>query len=177
MLNKRNQLNINIDENLLKDLKAHALSKNLPLSVFIRNSLREIVAGKKEENVSLKNEPFTDEHAFNCTNFMKAIFQKMRLKEIYKNDVEAFNSLLKFIKTSNLWNESYTNRLKEILLEESSSNFKAEELNYLSKSRELECPIYIGIKEWTGCVEYPNQDLICNLGGSLVPLIASQFES
>ena len=87
-----------------------------------------------EETISSKN-PFTDKQAINCTSFMKAVFQKMRLKELYKNDVEAFNSLLKFIKTSNLWNESYTNRLKEILLEESSSYFKAEELNYLSKSR------------------------------------------
>ena len=176
-MTKRTQLNINIDENLLKELKKLALSKNLALSVFIRNSLREIASGSTDEILSLKNKPFTDKQAINCTSFFKAVFQKMRLKESYKNDVEAFNNLLKFIKTSNLWNEIYTNRLKEILLEESSSTFRAEELNYLSNNREFECPIYIGIKEWTGCVEYPNQDLICNLGGSLVPLIARQFES
>ena len=145
------------------------------MSVFIRNSLREIVAGKREENVSLKNKPFTDEHALNCTNFMKAIFQKMRLKELYKNDVEAFNDLLKNIETSNQWNDFYTKRLKEVLLDEFYAPFNAEELNGMTKDRECECPIYLGLKNWTGFVEYPNQDLICNLGGSLVPLIASQF--
>ena len=176
-MTKRTQLNINIDEDLLRELKKLALSKNLTLSVFVRNSLREIVSGSKDEILSLKNKPFTDKQAINCTSFMKAIFQKMLLKGSYKNDLEAFNDLLKFIKTSNLWNDIYTNRLKEILIGEYSFTFKAEELNYLSNNREFECPIYIGLKEWTGCVEYPNQDLICNLGGSLIPLIANQFEA
>ena len=176
-MTKRTQLNINIDEDLLRELKKLALSKNLTLSVFVRNSLREIVSGSKDEILSLKNKPFTDKQAINCTSFMKAIFQKMLLKGSYKNDLEAFNDLLKFIKTSNLWNDIYTNRLKEILIGEYSFTFKAEELNYLSNNREFECPIYIGLKEWTGCVEYPNQDLICNLGGSLIPLRANQFEA
>ena len=175
-MNKRTQFNINIDEILLKELKNLALSENLALSVFIRNSLREIVSDKRNQTLSLNNKPFTDIQAFNCTSFMKAIFQQMRLKESYKNDVEAFNDLLKHIETSNQWNDFYTKRLKEVLLDYSDNAFKAEELNGLTNNRECECPIYLGLKNWTGSVEYPNQDLICNLGGSLVPLIASQFE-
>ena len=50
-----------------------------------------------------------------------------------------------------------------------------KELNDISRKRQCECPIYLGLKEWTGCIEYPNQDLICNLGGSLVPLIENQI--
>ena len=68
------------------------------------------------------------------------------------------------------WNEDYTKRLKEILLDDSTSPWKAEELNSITRKRECECPIYLGLKEWIGSIEYPNQDLICNLGGSLVLL-------
>ena len=175
-MSKRTQLNINIDENLLKELKKLALLENLALSVFIRNSLRAIVSNKKNNTLSLKNEPFTDKQAINCTSFMKAVFQKMRVKKIFQNDLNAFNDLLSHIETSKQWNDIYTMRLKEVLLDVSANPFKAEELNEITKDRECECPIYLGLKEWTGLIEYPNQDLICNLGGSLVPLIASQFE-
>ncbi len=174
-MSKRTQLNINIDEYLLKELKQLALSKNLALSVFIRNSLRNIVSGKRDETLSLKNQPFTEKQALNCTSFMKAIFQKMRVKKIFKNDIDAFNSLLSHIELSKQWNDIYTMRLKEVLLDVSSTPFTAEELNDMTKDRECECPIYFGLKEWTGCVEYPTQDLICNLGSSLILLIENQF--
>ena len=174
-MSKRTQLNINIDESLLKELKKLALSDNLALSVFIRNSLRNIVSSKREETLPLKNQPFTEKQALNCTSFMKAVFQKMRVKKMFKNDMDAFNKLLCHIKTSKQWNDIYTMRLKEVLLDVSATPFTAEELNDITKDRECECPIYIGLKEWTGCVEYPTQDLICNLGGSLVLLIENQF--
>ena len=174
-MSKRTQLNINIDESLLKELKQLALSENLALSVFIRNSLRDIVSGKRGEISPTKQKPFTEKHALNCTNFMKAIFQKMRVKKIFKNDLDAFNNLLSHIETFKQWNDSYTKRLKEVLLDDTATPFKAEELNEMTKNRECECPIYLGLKEWTGCIEYPTQDLICNLGGSLVQLIDDQI--
>ncbi|MBO8219731.1 hypothetical protein [Prochlorococcus marinus] len=173
-MTKRTQLNINIDEPLLKELKKLALSQNLPLSVFIRNSLRDIVSGNTEETISLKS-PFTDKQAYNCTSFMRAIFEKMRLKKTFKNDLDEFSDLLKHIESSKQWNDVYTKRLKEVLLDEFATPFKAEELNEISRQRKCECPIYLGLKEWTGCIEYPTQDLICNLGGSLVPLIENQI--
>ena len=174
-MSKRTQLNINIDESLLKELKKLALSENLALSVFIRNSLREIVSGERGRILSTKQKPFTEKHAINCTSFMKGVFQKMRVKDIFTNDLDAFNNLLSNIKKSKQWNDNYTKRLKEVLLDDTATPFKAEELNDMSKDRQCECPIYIGLKEWTGCVEYPTQDLICNLGGSLVLLIENQF--
>ena len=174
-MDKRTQLNINIDDSLLKELKQSALLENVPLSVFIRNSLRNIVSGKKEEILSTKQNPFTEKQALNCTSFMKAIFKKMRSKKIFKSDLDAFNKLLSHIEKSKQWNDIYTKRLKEVLLDDKATPFKAGELNEMSKSRECECPIYFGLKEWTGCVEYPTQDLICNLGGSLVLLIENQF--
>ena len=65
--------------------------------------------------------------------------------------------------------------MKEVLLDVATTPFKAAELNDMSKNRKCECPIYLGLKEWTGCDEYPTQDLICNLGGSLVLLIENQI--
>ncbi len=174
-MDKRTQLNINIDETLLRELKKLALSENLPLSVFIRNSLRKIVSNKTEEILPIKNKPFTEKQAQNCTSFMKKIFQKKRVKNLYGSDMEAFNELLKHIETSDQWNVIYKKRLKEVLLDVAPTSFKAKELNDMSKNRECECPIYLGLKEWTGCDEYPTQDLICNLGGSLVLLIENQI--
>ena len=152
-----------------------ALSENLALSVFIRNSLRKMVSGKNENLLSTRNKPFTEKQALNCTNFIKAIFQKKRVKKLYKNDMEAFNDLLKHIQIFKQWNPTLTKRLKEILLDVSANPWTAEELNHITRNRDCECPIYLGLKEWTGCIEYPTQDLICNLGGSLVLLIENQF--
>lgn len=174
-MSKRTQLNINIDESLLKELKQLALAENLALSVFIRNSLREIVSSERGGILFTKQKPFTEKQAINCTSFMKGVFQKMRVKDIFTNDLDAFNKLLSNIKKSKQWNDNYTKRLKEVLLDDTAIPFKAEELNDMTKDRQYECPIYIGLKEWTGCVEYPTQDLICNLGGSLVLLIENQF--
>ena len=98
-MTKRTQLNINIDETLLKELKKFALIQNLPLSVFIRNSLRDIVSGNTEETISSKK-PFTDKQAYNCTSFMRAIFAKMRLKKTFKNDLDAVSNLLKYIEVT-----------------------------------------------------------------------------
>ena len=106
---------------------------------------------------------------------MRALFQKKRTKYSYANDLEAFNELIKYIETSSQWNDFYTKRMKEVLLENSGDSWTAEELNHMSKDRECECPIYLGLKEWIGSIEYPNQDLICNLGGSLVLLIEDKI--
>ena len=172
---KRTQLNINIDETLLKELKKLALAENLPLSVFIRNTLRNVVLGKTEEILFIKNKPFTEKQAQNCTSFMKKLFQKKRVKNLYGSNIEAFNELLKHIETFDQWNVIYKKRLKEVLLDVATTPFKAEELNDMSRNRECECPIYLGLEKWTGCDEFPTQDLICNLGGSLVLLIENQI--
>ena len=79
-MSKRTQLNINIDETLLKEFKKIALSENLALSVFIRNSLRNLVSGRNEKILFTKQKPFTDTQALNSSSFMKVIFQKMRIK-------------------------------------------------------------------------------------------------
>ena len=173
-MNKRHQLNINIDEALLKQLKACALAEDLALSVFIRNSLRKLVSSKKGDFPTKKN-PFSEMDALNCTNFMRALFQKKRVKKPYSSDLDAFSELITHIEPSEQWNTGYTKRLKEILLDDSTTPWSAEELNSITRKRAFECPIYLGLKKWTGSNEYPAQDLICNLGGSLVLLIEDKI--
>ena len=48
---------------------------------------------------------------------------------------EAFNELLTHIETSKQWNDIYTMRLKEVLLDVSATPFKAEELNDMLKQK------------------------------------------
>ena len=49
-------------------------------------------------------------------------------------------------------------------------------MNDLTLNRECECPIYAGLKIWTGSDEFPSQDLICDLGSSLVPIIENNIK-
>ena len=90
---------------MLKELKKLALSENLALSVFIRNSLRNIVSGKREEILSGEQKPFTEKEALNCSSIMKVIFKKMRVKKIFKKDLEVFINLLIHIENSKQWND------------------------------------------------------------------------
>ena len=106
---------------------------------------------------------------------MKSLFQKASQKLNYPNHEVAFKSLISQIEKFNQWDDSYSIRLKSVLLG-SAEPWTSSELNKLTLDRECECPIYAGLKIWTGSDEFPSQDLICDLGSSLVPLIASQFE-
>tara|TARA_Y100000589_G_C26799375_1_gene485099 strand:- start:230 stop:427 length:198 start_codon:yes stop_codon:yes gene_type:complete len=65
--------------------------------------------------------------------------------------------------------------LKEILLNDLTYPWNAEELNSITRERKCECSIYLGLKEWIGSNEYPTQYLICNLGRSLILLIEDKI--
>ena len=134
-MKKRHQLNINIDEALLKQLKTCALSEDLALSVFIRNSLRKIVSSKREDFSNKKN-PFSEMDALNCTNFMRALFQKKRVKKPYASDLDAFNELITHIESSEKWNKVYKT-IERILLDNSTSPWNAKELNTINKKKRM----------------------------------------
>ena len=172
MTKKRTQLNINIDEELLKALKFKALSKNIKLNTLVKQILSE-----NTKSLTVDNSPnrFSDNDAINCTNFMKSLFQKASKKLNYPNHEVAFKSLISQIEKFNQWNESYSIRLRSVLLGTGGS-WTSSELNKLTLDRECECPIYAGLKIWTGAEEFPSQDLICDLGSSLVPIIENNIK-
>ena len=172
MTKKRTQLNINIDEELLKALKFKALSKNIKLNTLVKQILSKNTNSSAVEDTSNR---FSDNDAINCTNFMKSLFQKTSQKLNYPNYEEAFKSLISQIEISNQWNPTYSIRLKSVLLGTAEA-WTSSELNKLTLDRECECPIYAGLKIWTGSEEFPSQDLICDLGSSLVPIIENNIK-
>ena len=172
MTKKRTQLNINIDEELLKALKFKALSKNIKLNTLVKQILSE---NTKSLTLDVSSNRFSDHDAINCTNFMKSLFQKASKKLNYPNQEEAFKSLISQIEKFDQWDDAYTKRLNSVLLG-SAEPWTSSELNNLTLDRECECPIYAGLKIWTGSDEFPSQDLICDLGGSLVPIIENNIK-
>ena len=102
-------------------------------------------------------------------------YLKTSQKLNYSNNEEAFISLISQIEKFNQWNESYSRRLESVLLG-SAEPWTSSELNKLTLDRECECPIYAGLKIWTGSDEFPSQDLICDLGSSLVPIIENSIK-
>ena len=171
-MKKRTQLNINIDEELLKALKFEAISKNIKLNTLVKKILYE----NTESNFSnLPSTGFSDKDAINCTNFMKSLFQSASKKLKYQSEGEAFESLNSIIQKYEQWDSSNSSRLKSVLIE-NGNPWTSSELNNLTKSRQCECPIYAGLKIWTGSAEFPSQDLICDLGSSLVPIIENSIK-
>ena len=172
MTKKRTQLNINIDEELLKALKFKALAQNIKLNTLVKQILSENTNSLTAVDRSSR---FSDNDAINCTNFMILLFQKTSQKLNYPNNEEAFKSLISQIEKFDQWNHTYSIRLKSVLLS-SAEPWTSSELNKLTLDRECECPIYAGLKIWTGSDEFPSQDLICDLGSSLVPIIEDNIK-
>ena len=170
-MSKKNQLNIRIDEGLIKTLKFMALEKNITLGDLVINILKEKVS--KVQKTKVKS--FTDLHASNCTSFMRSLFEVKFNKGKYNTPQEAFNELITIVESFSQWDNKYSIKLKEVLTSKSSIIWSAEELNTITRDRNCECPIYLGLKSWTGCKEFPSQDLICDLGSSLVPIISENI--
>ena len=165
-MKKRTQLNIEIDEKLLKSLKYLALKKNIKLNALVKQILSEKT---KSGNLSEISDGYSEKDAINFHNFMKSLFEKKIDKSEYKSKNEAFNSLITFIEKDDKWKSSDTERLKLVLLE-SAEYLKPDELNELCESDDYSGPIYSGLKNWTGSSEFPSKKLICDLGSSLIPL-------
>ena len=167
-MDKKVQLNVNIDIELLKKLKILAVEKNMKLGDLVNKLLSEKI---NIPTFYINKKSFSEKDSLNCTNFMRSLFEAKFKKEKYSNKEIAFEQLLSFIEKSSQWDKSYSNRLKKVILKNDYEPWTSKELNKLTKNRQCECPIYEGLREWIGCNEFPSQDLICDLGASLVPII------
>ena len=170
---KRTQLNINIDENLLGELKKLSIDEGLKFADFIRNTLENKVNSHKKEysfSSSISKRRLT-----NLTSFTKSLFKLKFHKFRYKNEEKAFEDFVSYLDKNSRWNKTYTQSLKESLLSDKTPIFSIEEINFLTKNGTSQCPLYLGLKEWIGCNEFPSQDLILDLGSSLIPLIENKF--
>ena len=170
-MKKRTQLNIEIEEDLLKNLKFMALAKNIKLNALVK----EILSDRTKSDISPKIlSCYSEKDAINFHNFMKALFEKKSQQLKYSTKEDAFKSLIPFIEVFDQWESSNTLRLKSILLD-SGDYLNPEELNKLCSHEEYEGPIYSGLRNWVGSSEFPSKKLILDLGSSLIPIIENNI--
>ncbi len=131
-------------------------------------SLESIVSNR--EYISQKLKPFTNSEAINCTNFMRGVFFKELEKRNFDNKSEAFDDFLQSVKVFEELNKSIHDRLKEIMLSENPSPWTGKELNELTGDDKCNCSIRKGLINWTGKIEFPSQQEICDKGEDLVSL-------
>ena len=170
-MKKRTQLNIEIEEELLKSLKFLALSKNIKLNALVKQILSERTKLEISPEISSS---YTEKDAINFHNFMKALFEKKSQQLKYSTKEDAFKSFITYVKVFDQWEVSNTLRLRSILLG-SGNSFNHEELNKLCSVGEYEGPIYSGLRNWVGSSEFPSKKLILDLGSSLIPIIENNI--
>ena len=131
-------------------------------------SLESIVSNR--EYLSQKLKPFTNSEAINCTKFMRAVFDKELEKRNYDDKSEAFDDFLQSVQVFDGLNKLFSDRLKEIMLNDKPSPWTGRELNELTGEDKCNCSIRKGLIRWTGKTECPSQQEICDKGEELLPL-------
>ena len=164
----------------ITDLVTNSLSgddlqnTNLSIGNKIKNlesrllSLESIV--RNREYVSEKLKPFTNSEAVNCTNFMRGVFNKEVEKRNFDDKSVAFDEFLQSVKSFDDSNKSLSARLKEIMLSDKPSPWTGKELNELSGGDKCNCAIRKALISWTGKIDCPSQQEICDKGEELLSL-------
>ena len=191
----RSQLNVNMKASLLSKVKILARQRGLTIADLISDLVEKELesAGSSNLNYSedlverinilekellrvkescpgqekVEIEPFTNEQAQNCTYFMRAVFKRYIEKKSIKSQSEAWHNFLPHVEKQKSWSANLTPKLREALLFEEPTFFTAHELNKISKNKTCPCPIWNGIKSWTGTKRMPSQEEICQKGESL----------
>tara|TARA_B100000579_G_C22706232_1_gene792264 strand:+ start:328 stop:855 length:528 start_codon:yes stop_codon:yes gene_type:complete len=140
--------------NNLKDLEARILS------------LESIVSNR--EYISQKLKPFTNSEAINCTNFMRGVFYKELEKRSFNDKYEAFDDFILSINFFDKLNKTFSDRLKQIMLNDKPTPWTGKELNELTGNDKCNCSIRKGLINWAGIKECPSQQEICDKGEELL---------
>ncbi len=140
----------------IKDLEKRLLS----LESTVRN----------REYLSQNLKPFTNSEAINCTKFMRGVFDKELQKRNFDNKSDAFEDFLQSLQVYDELNKSFYDRLKEIMLSDKPSPWTGKELNELTGNDKCNCLIRKGLINWTGKIECPSQQEICDKGEELLSL-------
>ena len=164
----------------ITDLVSKSLSENDPQRTDLYSvnkiqdlekrllSLESIVSNREYLSQNLK--PFTNSEAINCTRFMRGVFDKELDRRNYEDKDEAFDDFLQSVQLYDEINNSFSDRLKEIMLKDKPSPWTGEELNELTGDDKCNCSIRKGLINWTGNLECPSQQEICDKGEELVAL-------
>ena len=169
---KRTQLNINIDPDLLKEIKASARKSGKSLVEYINDLFRKELHNDAsgdieirlsnhekrlqfiEENIlsdikqNMKISDFTPQEAENFNDFVKAIFKKELKRKQYNSPTDAWHELVSHLNCFDKWDERCSLRLKEILFIDHGDALNSDEMNSLKESEMCPSPIRTGIINW-----------------------------
>ncbi len=192
----KSQFNIKISKDLLTRIKRQAMMSGKSLTEHITdlvtNSLSENVNNRNDydklkllenrllsvesivsnrEYLSRDSRPFTNKEAINCTKFMKGVFDKEFNKRRFENKKQAFEDFLRFLEEIVDMDDFPLDRLKEIMLQDQPSPYTGKELNDLVGDNKCNCPIRKGLINWTGKINCPSQQEICDKGEKLLSFV------
>ena len=156
-----------LSENDIQDTHTYSVNKIDDLEERLL-SLESIV--RNREYLSQRLKPFTNSEAFNCTKFMRGVFDKELERRNFDDKSDAFDDFLQSVQVYDQLNETFSDRLKEIMLSDKPSPWTGKELNELAGEDKCNCPIRKGLISWTGNKECPSQQEICDKGEELLSL-------
>ena len=126
---------------------------------------------RNREYLSKKLKPFTNSEAINCTKFMRGLFEKELEKRNYDDKNQAFEDFFNHIKAYKDLNQTFTDRLREIMISDNPIPWTGKELNDLVAGDKCNCAIRKGLIKWTGKLDCPSQQEICDKGVELLTLV------
>ncbi len=148
--------NISSSVNNIKDLEGRLLT----LESIVRN----------REYLSQKLKPFTKSEAINCTKFMRGVFYKELEKRNFDNISNAYDDFFQSVQVFDELNSYFSERLQDIMLNDKPAPWTAKELNELTAGDKCNCSIRKALINWTGVINFPSQQEICDKGEKLVSL-------
>ena len=99
---------------------------------------------------------------------MRSVFDKELGKRDFIDKHQAFDDLIKHISIYDDFSQFFNERLKEIMLGDNPTPWTGKELNDLVGEDKCNCPIRKGLINWTGQIDCPSQQEICDKGAELV---------
>ncbi len=194
----KSQFNIKISKDLLVRVKRQAMMSGKSLTEHITDLVTNSLSENDFQNTNLSSvdkfksledrlltlesrvknieylsqdlKPFTNSEAINCTKFMRGVFYKELEKRNFVDKSDAFDDFLKSVQVFDEFDKFYSDRLKEIMLSEKPTPWTGKELNELSSGDKCNCSIRKGLINWTGLIECPSQQEICDKGEELLSL-------
>ena len=151
--------------------KTIKFNSNYKLNDFEERLLNIESTVKNREYLAGKLKPFTQSEAINCTKFMKGVFNKEVEIRNFENKYLAYDDFFSHIKVDFQLFESFSDRLKEIMLNDTPNPWTENELNNLVGEDKCKCPIRKGLINWTRKFDFPSQQEICDKGENLLSLI------
>ena len=194
----KSQFNIKISKDLLTGIKRQAIMSGKSLTEHVTDLIKESLEKKDIENnnfmtnnkikeiekrlitlesivknreyLSQKVKPFNNSEAINCSKFMRGLFDQEVSKRNIKDKNQAFNDFLSHINVYAQLSEIFIGRLQEVMLGDNPTPWTGKELNNLSSNDKCNCPIRKGLINWTGKIDCPSQQEICEKGEKLLPI-------